>query len=85
MLILSILEGGWGIKKRGRYAAPRKVSRPNLLIAAVPVFVVVRVTLVRVVIAIGLGIVGHGGLLSMAGSGIRRAGRGESRRGFRGG
>ena len=78
---------GWRlrVKKRGYCLAPRKVSRLNLLIAAVPVLVVVRIALVRVIIAIGLGIVGHGGLLSMAGSGIRRSGRGVGRRGFQGG
>ena len=69
------------VKKRGYCVAPRKVSWPNLLISAVPVLVVVRIALVRVVIAIGLGIVGHGGLLSMAGSGIRRSGREVGRRG----
>ena len=69
--------------KSGAASQPRAKGHVRLF-AGVPVFVVVRVTLVRVVIAIGLGIVGHGRLLSMTGSGIRPAGRG-GRHGFPGG
>jgi hypothetical protein len=39
----------------------------SLLLAAMPILVVVRIALVRVVIAIGLGSIGHVGLLSIDG------------------
>ena len=68
------------IERASDYGGPLSRSA-SILLAAVPVLVVVRIALVRVVIAIGLGIVGHGGLLSMAGSGIRLSGRGVGRRG----
>ena len=61
-LVLSIFEGDRGGWKSGAASQPRvRYQRRGLLIAAVPVLVVVRVALVGVVIAIGLGIVVHGG------------------------
>jgi hypothetical protein len=60
-LILSMFGGDVEVKS-GAASQPRvRCQRWGLLIAAVPVLVVVRVALVRVVIAIGLGIVVHGG------------------------
>ncbi len=67
-LILSSFGVGVMVEKRGCCAAPRLVSEvASLLLAAVPILVVIRVALVRVVIAIVFGVFGHDGLLSMCG------------------
>ena len=62
LLILSMFWSEWWRWKSGAASQPRvRYQRRGLLIAAVPVLVVVRIALVGVVIAIGFGIVGHGG------------------------
>ena len=66
-----------GFKKRRHFMAPRRTWVALILLAAVPVLVVVRVTLVGVVVAVGLRVVRQGiHLLSGCVHGL--AGRGVS-------
>ena len=66
-----------GFKKRRHFVAPRRTWVALILLAAVPVLVVVRVTLVGVVVSVGLRVVRQGiHLLSGCVHGL--AGRGVS-------
>ena len=65
---------GW---KSGAASQPRARDSPaGLLFAAMPVLVVIRIALVRVVIAIGLGTVVHGGSFLFRGLGLDIPGEG---------
>jgi len=69
--------------KSGATSQPRAKFQARLL-ADMPVLVVVRIALVGVVVVVRVGVHIRGPFY-VRGSGIRRAGRGEGRRGFRGG
>jgi len=79
LLILSMFWSEWWGWKSGAASQPRvRYQHRGLLIAAVPVLVVVRVALVGVVIAIGLGIVVHGGSFLFRGLGLDFPGEGRA-------
>ena len=66
-----------GFKKRRHFMAPRRTWVALILLAAVPVLVVVRVTLVGVVVAVGLRVVRQG-IHLLSGCVYGLAGRGVS-------